>query len=228
MSQSTCRYATRAPRSLPAPASARTAHAPSLDLDGPWRCTCHTGRPARPRSPSERKQATSPAGPSIQALNGTGAWRSRCAWARRSASGEPRSWPGLSEGCDAHDQRQTDAPYTPPRTMPASRQPANRPAAIALTQRARRAFPAEKRSSHPSIKRCCDGALAFSPASSMRDSMAVESVIVRLHGAITSSRSVAPSPWRTRRTPARPWMRDRTLSPAHHSWALPPGGRCAG
>ena len=38
----------------------------------------------------------------------------------------------------------------------------SRPMATALTQRARLALPGEKRTSQPSIQRCCGGALAFS------------------------------------------------------------------
>ncbi len=44
------------------------------------------------------------------------------------------------------------------------------PVATALTQRARLALPGEKRTSQPSSQRCCGGALAFRPASSMRAS----------------------------------------------------------
>ena len=78
----------------------------------------------------------------------------------------------LGERRDAHEQRQAGAGEDRAGSARACSSSGSRPAATALTQRARLALPGEKRTSQPSTQRCCGGALALRPASSTRDSSA--------------------------------------------------------
>ena len=104
--------------------------------------------------------------------------------ARIAAIGERRvQTGGLRERRDAHNIGRPALAIHRRGRAPASAPAAGGPAATALTQRARLALPGEKRTSQPSSQRCCGGALAFRPASSMRDSSAWSSASSARHAA---------------------------------------------